>query len=80
MELVSVNNIAYSAKVLRSAILAAEKDKQPLQLQVRKGDRYRTYSIPYFDGLRYPSLERDESTPDRLDDILAPSKSPLPPM
>jgi predicted metalloprotease with PDZ domain len=80
MELVSVNNIAYSAKVLRSAILAAEKDKQPLQLQVRKGDRYRTFSIPYFDGLRYPTLEREESTPDRLDDILAPSKSPLPPM
>ncbi|HTZ89220.1 MAG TPA: hypothetical protein VMA71_02705 [Alloacidobacterium sp.] len=80
MEIVSVNGTAYSAKVLRDAILAAEKDKQPLQLQFRKEDRYITISMPYFDGLRYPSLERVEGTPDRLDDILAPSKSPLPPM
>lgn len=79
-ELVSVNGTAYTAKVLRDAILAAEKDKQPLQLQIRKDDRYTTLSIPYYDGLRYPSLERVEGTPDRLDEILAPSKSPLPAM
>jgi hypothetical protein len=30
--------------------------------------------------MRYPSLERVEGTPDRLDDILAPSKSSLPSM
>ena len=80
MELVSVNGTEYSAKVLRDAILAAEKNKQPLQLQFKKEDRYITVSIPYYDGLRNPSLERVEGTPDRLDDILAPSKSPLPPM
>ena len=80
MELVSVNGTAYSAGVLRDAILAAEKNKQPLQLQVRKDDRYATISMPYYDGLRYPSLERVEGTPDRLDEILAPSKSPLPSM
>jgi len=79
-ELVSVNGTAYTAKVLRDAILAAEKDKQPIQLQIRKEDRYTTLSIPYYDGLRYPSLERVEGTPDRLDEILAPSKSPLPAM
>jgi len=80
MEIVSVNGTEYSAKVLRDAILAAEKNKQPLQLQFKKEDRYITASIPYYDGLRYPSLQRVEGTPDRLDDILAPSKSPLPPM
>jgi len=80
MELVSVNGTAYSAKVLRDAILAAEKNKQPLQLQFKKDDRYITIPMPYYDGLRYPSLERVEGTPDRLDDILAPSKSPLPAM
>ncbi len=80
MEIVSVSGTEYSAKVLRDAILAAEKNKQPLQLQFKKEDRYINLSIPYFDGLRYPSLERVEGTPDRLDDILAPSKSPLPPM
>ena len=80
MQLVSVNGTAYTAQGLREAILAAEKDKQPLQLQVRQHDRYTTMSIPYYDGMRYPSLERVDGTPDRLDEILGPSKSPLPAM
>jgi predicted metalloprotease with PDZ domain len=80
MELVSVNGSAYTAKGLRDAILAAEKNKQLIQLQFRKDDRYLTISFPYYDGLRYPSLERIDGTPDRLDEILAPSKSPLPSM
>ncbi len=77
---VSVNGEAYSAKVLRQAILAAEKDHQPLQLQFKRDDTYKTVSISYFDGLRYPTLQRVDGTPDRLDDILAPSKDPLPSM
>ena len=80
MELVSVNGIEYSAKLLRDTILAAEKNKKPIQLQFKNEDRYITLAIPYYDGLRYPSLERVEGTPDRLNDILAPSKSPLPAM
>lgn len=80
MFLVSVNGTAYTPEVLTDAILAAEKSKKPLELQVRDGDLYKTLSIPYFDGLRYPSLQRVGGTPDRLDDILAPSTSPLPSM
>ena len=38
----------------------------------------KSIAIDYHRGLRYPSLQRVEGTPDRLDDILAPSKSPLP--
>ena len=80
MEIVSVNGIAYSVEVLTNAILAAEKDKKPLQLQFKQDKQYQTIAIPYFDGLRYPSLQRVEGTPDRLDEILEPSKSPLPAM
>ena len=80
MEMVSVNGIAFTAEVLRDAILAAEKAKKPLQLQFRQGKQYQTMAVPYYDGLRYPSLQRVEGTPDRLDEILAPSKSPLPAM
>jgi hypothetical protein len=47
-------------------------------LQFRRGDRYTTMSLPYFNGLRVPSLQRVEGTAARLDDIFAPSKSPLP--
>jgi predicted metalloprotease with PDZ domain len=78
MDIVSVNGRAYSADVLRDAILAAEKSKQPLQLQFKRGDAFESIAIPYFDGLRSPSLQRVEGTPARLDDILAPSKAPLP--
>ncbi len=80
MEIVSVNGQAFTPKVLREAILAAEKNKQPMQLQFVRGDRFTTIAMPYYDGLRYPSLQRVEGTPARFDDILMPSKSPLPPM
>ena len=80
MELISVNGTAYNPKVLKDAILAAEADKQPLQLQFREDKKYMTISMPYYDGMRYPSLQRVEGTPDRLDDIFAPSQSPLPAM
>ena len=80
MQLVAVNGTAYTAKDLTDAILAAEHDKQPIQLEVRSGDLYKTISVPYYEGLRIPTLERVPNAPDLLDEILAPSKSPLPPM
>ena len=66
--------------MLTAAILQAEKDKKPIELQFRKNDLYNTVAMPYYDGLHYPSLQRVSGTPDRLDEILAPSKSPLPSM
>lgn len=77
-QLVSVNGEAYSAKVLREAILKAEKDKKPIEIQFRRGKKYETVSIAYYGGLRIPHLERVAGTPDYLDQILSPSKSPLP--
>jgi len=78
MQIVSVDGKAFTAEVLRGAILEAEKTKQPIELLFRRGDEYKSISIPYFGGLRIPSLQRVEGTPDRLSDIFAPSKSPLP--
>jgi predicted metalloprotease with PDZ domain len=80
MQIVSVNGKAYTAKVLRDAIVEAERTKQPLELQFRRGEEYKSFSIPYYGGLRVPSLERVDGTPDRLDEILAPSKRSLPAM
>jgi predicted metalloprotease with PDZ domain len=76
--LVSVDGEAYSAKVMREAILKAEKDKKPIEIQFRRGKEYKTVSIPYYGGLRIPHLERVPGKPDYLDQILSPSKSPLP--
>lgn len=78
MRLVAVNGKAFTNEVLHDAILDAEKTKQPLQLQVRRDDEFKSITVPYFDGLRIPTLQRVEGSPDLLDEILAPSKSPLP--
>jgi hypothetical protein len=78
MQIVSVNGKAYSQKVLRDAILQAEQTKHSIELQFRQGDEFKSVSILYYGGLRIPSLERVEGTPDRLDEILAPSRKSLP--
>ena len=65
---VAVNGLAYDADRMRAAVRA----RAPIELIVREGDRFRTVSIPYRDGLRYPRLERVAGTPARLDQILAP--------
>jgi len=80
MHIVSVNGKAYTAQVLRDAITEAERTKRPIDLQFRRGEEFKSFSIPYYGGLRIPSLERVDGTPDRLDEILAPSKRPLPAM
>ena len=80
MSIISVNGSAYTSEVPRKAILAAEKDIKPIELVVLRGDRYQMITLDYHGGLRYPSLHRVDGTPARFDDILAPSKSPLPAM
>jgi predicted metalloprotease with PDZ domain len=45
---------------------------QLIELLVKTFDRYRTVRLPYFEGLRYPHLERIDGTADRLTDILKP--------
>ena len=44
----------------------------PIQLLIRRGDRYETLSIAYHGGLRYPHLERITGTPDGMGDMLTP--------
>jgi len=72
--LVAVNNKAYKPDVLKAAIKAAQKGKEPIELLVRKGNVFRVVKFDYHDGLRYPHLERIPNTPDRLATILAPLK------
>lgn len=73
-DLVAVGDRAASAEALREAITAAKGGSDPITLIVKNGDRFRTISFDYHDGLRYPRLERMAGTPDRLGDILAPRR------
>jgi predicted metalloprotease with PDZ domain len=71
-QIVAVNGFAFGPGRLKSAIKDAAKTGAAIELLVKNGDRYRTVPVAYGDGLRYPHLERDESKPARLDQILAP--------
>jgi hypothetical protein len=74
MQLQAVNDQKYTAAGLREAIVAAEKGKEPIKFLLKHGDEFVTVSLDYHGGMRYPHLERVETTPDRLDAILAPAK------
>jgi predicted metalloprotease with PDZ domain len=74
MQLLAVNDQKYTAAGLREIIVAAEKSKEPIKLLLKRGDEFLTVSLDYHGGMRYPHLERVETTPDRLDAILAPVK------
>ena len=74
MQLQAVNDQKYTAAALREAILAAEKTKDSIKLLLKRGDEFVTVSLDYHSGMRYPHLERVETTPDRLDAVLAPAK------
>jgi predicted metalloprotease with PDZ domain len=74
MQIVALNDQKFTVKGLRDAIRAAEKGQAPVKLLLKRGDEYRTVSLDYHDGLRYPHLERVDGTPDRLDTILGPKQ------
>jgi predicted metalloprotease with PDZ domain len=71
-QIIAVNGIAFEPERLKGAIQDAKRAADPIELLIKSGDRYRTVSIDYHDGLRYPRLEREASTPARLDQILMP--------
>ncbi len=72
MRLQAVNDQAFSITNLRDAILSAEHNNAPIKLLLRRSKEFVTVLLDYHGGLRYPHLERVESTPDLLDAVLAP--------
>ena len=70
--LIAVNGREYRPERLKAAIQEAQLSKQPVELLVRNLDRYKTVRIGYFEGLKYPQLQRIDKTPDRLAAILKP--------
>ncbi|MED5621635.1 M61 family metallopeptidase [Ideonella sp. BN130291] len=71
-KVLAVNGVAYKPERLATAITANRSGQQPIELLVRDGEHYRSVKIDYRGGLRYPTLERLEGTPDRLSAIQAP--------
>ena len=71
-QIVAVNGEAYDAEHLKDAIRVAATGAAPIALLVKTNSQYRTVTIDYRGGLRYPHLERIPGAADRLGDILAP--------
>lgn len=74
MQVVAVDGRRFTVEWLRSALAA----KRPLELLVRNGEYFRTFSVDYAGGERYPRLERDPAVPDLLSKIAEPSRPPAP--
>jgi predicted metalloprotease with PDZ domain len=72
--LLAVNGRAFKAELLKAALTAAKSGNEPIELLLKKDDRYLTRRIDYHDGMKYPHLLRIEGTPDRLAAIFQPLK------
>jgi predicted metalloprotease with PDZ domain len=71
-QIVAVNGEAYSAAGIRKAITDAKGGQDPIELLVRRGERYMTVPVDYHGGLRWPWLEPAGKGEQPLDRLLAP--------
>jgi predicted metalloprotease with PDZ domain len=71
-QIVAVDGEAYSADAIKAAIAAARDGNAPIELLVKRGDRYLTVPVAYHGGLRWPWIEPVGSGEQGLDRLLAP--------
>jgi predicted metalloprotease with PDZ domain len=72
--ILAVDGRAFDAEGLKSAITAAATSGKPIELLVKKGDRYTTVAITYRGGLLYPRLDKVAQGETMLDRLLAARK------
>jgi predicted metalloprotease with PDZ domain len=72
MKVVGVNGRVYTHDLLEDAIKAAKDTTGPITLLVVDDDYFRTATVQYHGGERYPHLVRNGSKPDYLDELIKP--------
>ena len=70
MKVVGVNGRVFKPELLEDAIKATKNSSKPITLLVLVDDFYRTCTINYHEGPRYPHLVREEGKPDYLDELI----------
>lgn len=70
--IVALDGESFDGGKLVERIDEAATTRKPIELLVRRGDQYRTVSIPYYGGNRYPRLERTGTGAAWLDLLLKP--------
>lgn len=71
-KLTAVNNRQFSLTVLRDTVERSAAATGPIELLIKYGEYYRTFSIDYHGGERYPHLEREAAAPDLISAITTP--------
>ena len=71
-QVLAVNGRGFNGDALKTAIKAANGQGPAVQLLVKAGDVYRTVSLDWHGGLRYPRLEKVGKGQGTLDALLAP--------
>ncbi len=72
MKVVGVNGRVYTSDGLADALSASKSKKQTIQFLVVADDYYKTCSVEYEGGPKFPHLVRDSSKPDYLEELLRP--------
>ena len=70
MEVVAVNGRRFTPEIFSAALRATKSSTEPMQLLVVNDDYYRTVSVDYHGGPRYPHLVRIDGKPDMLSEII----------
>ncbi|GMM92061.1 M61 family metallopeptidase [Qipengyuania sp. MTN3-11] len=71
---VAVDGMAFTRERMAEALREAAASREPIELIVRRGDAFETIALPYYDGVRYPWLEKTGSGTTGLDRTLAPRR------
>jgi predicted metalloprotease with PDZ domain len=74
-KIIAVNGRQFTTAVLRHAVEDSTKSTTPILLLIKDGEYYKTLSLDYHDGEKYPHLVRDKSKPDLISDIIRPHAS-----
>jgi len=74
-KIVAVNGRAYDAEKIQQAITAAKGTTKPIELLIKRGDRFIAAQVNYNGGLRWPWLARAGKGTAPLDQLLAPRRS-----
>jgi len=72
MKIIGVNGRVYTPELLSDAVKSAKDTSQPITILVVVDDYFRTCTVTYHGGPRYPHLVRDGDRPDYLDELIKP--------
>ena len=72
MKIVAVNGRAYTDALMHDAVRNSKTMQTPMELIIENTGYYRVVKLDYHGGERYPHLQRVDSKPDILDQILQP--------